>query len=1466
MIPIILRSVDWQNTPFGKLQALPLDGRPITLCSNKDKAFYDVSQGIRKAIEEIGTTKLSEIIVHDLRRKEYCKELYNHYKMLDFRGIMRFDMNRSISIPLTAVFVFPDVLAGVPENETLERGGEGTLYLGRSQRTKRVSLERETFLTVLAKYSRLILLGDPGSGKSTLLYYLLLQIAEASNPFATVFSQWSEGVSIVPLYIPLAAYAEVVSSNSPGHRSLNDFLPIYLRDHYLDAYGDFIQGQIQQGNILFLLDGLDEIPDTTLRIKVVHQLEMFTQAHAKNRFVVTSRIVGYKDAPLSAQYQAYTLADFNEEQIKTFTQKWCPAYERWVNDVRESDYLENAATKEAEKLFAATQSRPGVKRLAVNPLLLTILSLIQRQGIDLPSHRVELFDLCATTLIDTWVKAKGQSMRFSKTALTRILRPLAFWMHQHPAVGAIPEQEIQEHIVQELVERTYSEHEAVEMAEQFLQTVRSKTGILVERGKERYGFLHLTFEEYFAALELEKRKDRNAFIRSHMHDPRWREVILLTVGAIGILHSNEEAVTELVCEVIARAGSPYEWVLHRDLLLAGSCLADDVGLSPTWEDDIIRQVVYLYLTAEGGSSLLRECSTVVSGWSGIKVADKAARLVFPLLQSWLDSTIYQDLSSATSPFEKMLHEDLEKKSTYYQQLITRFFFFDMTIILAYLNSLEGVDWAGNILTIFSDDNIREKACAIIDAHKGEEPPIADLLRLALSDPDMIVQKKVVNALGFLDNQESWLADMLVTALVDADTEMQKVAIHAIQQLEVGREHIPVAVFDALYSDTGEDAISALWYLDKEQAATIDTLLVALVDLDSLSTRLVATQVLSLLRDVDDTTIDLLLTATSSVDEQIKNVLLGLLCRISHNSELMSSKLRPVFVHDALVQEIAISVLGFIGSHRSDVSEALLKFYPEAPTNLKLVVMRALGQLKAKQPQVIEMVLVALDDWDWTIRREAVRTIAQLGEQSSHVVDALLNALSDIDYDVRSEVVLTLGMVAAEDHRVVDALLLALFDSDSVVSEVAMRTVCQICKKNPQWISNLLAALSDTNNHSYIERAMSGYQTEKYYALMESILNLFGDVGVNQSDIIDTLCTVAIDGRSPIERQAARVLGQLGKKEASVVNRLLAILPHTNEEARASILSAFIYLDKPSDQLIEILLSALADPYSGVRENAAMALGCLGKGKQTVVHALLRACNDPSEEVRASVIMSLGMLEKKQSLVTEVLVRFLADFSGLIRYRAAYALQELGDAQPEVIDALIQALFGNSDGGREGASEALIKLGKGRPDIVDRLLLGLTDPQVSLGTRASVVRIIGSIEDKRPHVIEALLLASSDRHYRIRKYAISGLGDLQVKQSRIVERLIFALTDPSSDVRWSAVGALGELGDNSAAVVDTLLLALTDANWLVRQAAAYSLASLQSERERLLATMEKLLQERDTIEYGRVLYPDRLFDALQKAVE
>jgi tetratricopeptide (TPR) repeat protein len=53
VVPVILRSVDWHSAPFGKLQALPKDAVAITSWSNRDEAFTNVTEGIRRLIEEL---------------------------------------------------------------------------------------------------------------------------------------------------------------------------------------------------------------------------------------------------------------------------------------------------------------------------------------------------------------------------------------------------------------------------------------------------------------------------------------------------------------------------------------------------------------------------------------------------------------------------------------------------------------------------------------------------------------------------------------------------------------------------------------------------------------------------------------------------------------------------------------------------------------------------------------------------------------------------------------------------------------------------------------------------------------------------------------------------------------------------------------------------------------------------------------------------------------------------------------------------------------------------------------------------------------------------------------------------------------------------------------------------------------------------------------------------------------------
>ena len=49
---VILRPCDWQGTRFGKLLAIPTDGKPVTMFPSQDEAFLEISKAVRKAAEQ----------------------------------------------------------------------------------------------------------------------------------------------------------------------------------------------------------------------------------------------------------------------------------------------------------------------------------------------------------------------------------------------------------------------------------------------------------------------------------------------------------------------------------------------------------------------------------------------------------------------------------------------------------------------------------------------------------------------------------------------------------------------------------------------------------------------------------------------------------------------------------------------------------------------------------------------------------------------------------------------------------------------------------------------------------------------------------------------------------------------------------------------------------------------------------------------------------------------------------------------------------------------------------------------------------------------------------------------------------------------------------------------------------------------------------------------------------------------
>jgi len=53
VIPVILRTCEWSEMPYAKLQALPTGAVPVTSFTDRDVAYTDVAKGIRAVVDHM---------------------------------------------------------------------------------------------------------------------------------------------------------------------------------------------------------------------------------------------------------------------------------------------------------------------------------------------------------------------------------------------------------------------------------------------------------------------------------------------------------------------------------------------------------------------------------------------------------------------------------------------------------------------------------------------------------------------------------------------------------------------------------------------------------------------------------------------------------------------------------------------------------------------------------------------------------------------------------------------------------------------------------------------------------------------------------------------------------------------------------------------------------------------------------------------------------------------------------------------------------------------------------------------------------------------------------------------------------------------------------------------------------------------------------------------------------------------
>ncbi len=411
---------------------------------------------------------------------------------------------------------------------------------------------------------RVVLLGHPGGGKTTLLRFLAHKSARRS-------AETDE----VPLYLRLAEFSRAQELDE--RVDLLGFVAARAAD---SGCGD-VEKPLRKAlsdhrrRCLVMLDGLDEVGGHEKRDRLIKAVKAFVRQYPENRYVITSRVVGFESGPWSdLGFSVFRVLGYSRKQLKAFAEKWAALLARILGESRE---------EVAAQLETAIFSNPRVRALASNPLVLTILVLLTgARGGTLPRRRVDLYEKVVDVFLDTWEKTKHASDRFDAThsidldsrEFRWLLSDLALAMQKADRTLA-PRWWLAARMRAYLQEKLgFESDDANDICDRVIRYLAERSGLIEERGPDLFGFTHRTLQEYFASLgvvdEADASQARNVSdgLRSYFFHPSWCEVVRLVAAQL------TPPLAESLVSSLVDDPDPVGRFLKRGPLLALKCLSD----------------------------------------------------------------------------------------------------------------------------------------------------------------------------------------------------------------------------------------------------------------------------------------------------------------------------------------------------------------------------------------------------------------------------------------------------------------------------------------------------------------------------------------------------------------------------------------------------------------------------------------------------------------------------------------------------------------------------------------------------------------------------------------------------------------------------------------------------------------------------------------------------------------------------